>query len=501
MNERVVLGIWTTKCRQHRLLAEIRSTFLASVQALGFLSGLSIFPSPLDMSSTLPRTSQRLLSQSGAHSPKQRISQVRRHLSVTPASRGEIRDVYILSAARTPTGKVLSSLSRYQMLVADFCQFNGSFVPVPAPQLGATAITSALKKSGVPASNITDVYMGNVLQASVGQSPARQASILAGLSPTVDAVTINKVCASGLKAVVFAAQNIQLGLAEAQVAGGMENMSRVPYYMARANQHPPSGSISMEDGLIKDGLWDVYNQFHMGVCAEETAKKHNISRQEQDGYAIQSFHRAQKAWKEGKFADEIAPVTIKGKKGETVIEKDEGYDNLREEKVPTLKPAFVKDGGTVTAANSSTFNDGASALVLGSKEIAAEYGSGSRVLARIISSADAAVDPVDFPVAPAKAVPIALERAGIAKEQVAVWEFNEAFAAVIKANQKILGLDGENVNILGGAISLGHALGSSGSRILTTLLHQLRVGEYGVAAICNGGGAATAMVVQRIEKV
>lgn len=343
--------------------------------------------------------------------------------------------------------------------------------------------------------------MGNVLQGSVGQSPARQASMIAGLSPTVDAVTINKVCASGLKAVVFAAQNIQLGLAEAQVAGGMENMSRVPYYIPRANQHPPFGNISMEDGLIKDGLWDVYNQFHMGVCAEETAKKHNISRQEQDEYAIQSFHRAQKAWKEGRFEDEIAPVTIRGKKGETVIERDEGYDNLREEKVPTLKPAFVKDGGTVTAANSSTFNDGASALVLGSKDIAAEYGSGSRVLARIVSSADAAVDPVDFPVAPAKAVPIALERAGIAKEQVSVWEFNEAFAAVIKANQKILGLSGGNVNMLGGAISLGHALGSSGSRILTTLLHQLRVGEYGVAAICNGGGAATAMVVQRIEKV
>lgn len=343
--------------------------------------------------------------------------------------------------------------------------------------------------------------MGNVLQGSVGQSPARQASMLAGLSPTVDAVTINKVCASGLKAVVFAAQNIQLGLAEAQVAGGMENMSRVPYYIPRANQHPPFGNISMEDGLIKDGLWDVYNQFHMGVCAEETAKKHNISRQEQDEYAIQSFHRAQKAWKEGRFEDEIAPVTIRGKKGETVIERDEGYDNLREEKVPTLKPAFVKDGGTVTAANSSTFNDGASALVLGSKDIAAEYGSGSRVLARIVSSADAAVDPVDFPVAPAKAVPIALERAGIAKDQVSVWEFNEAFAAVIKANQKILGLSGGNVNMLGGAISLGHALGSSGSRILTTLLHQLRAGDYGVAAICNGGGAATAMVVQRIEKV
>ncbi|KAL8751225.1 MAG: hypothetical protein Q9199_006569 [Rusavskia elegans] len=425
-----------------------------------------------------------MTSRATAPRPLQRVAQVRRHLSATPFVKGAIRDAYILSAARTPTGK-----------------FNGSFVPVSAPQLGATAIRSAIAKSGVPAAKITDVYMGNVLQAGVGQSPARQASILAGLSPTVDAVTVNKVCASGLKAVVFAAQNIQLGLAEAQVAGGMENMSTVPYYVPRANQHPPFGTIKMEDGLIKDGLWDVYNQFHMGVCAEETAKKYDISRAQQDEYAITSFHRAQKAWKEGKFLEEIAPVTIKGKKGETVVSEDEGYQNLREEKVPTLKPVFVKDGGTVTAANSSTFNDGASALVIGSHEIAAEFGGSSRVLARIVSSADAAVDPVDFPVAPAKAVPIALERAGITKDQVAIWEFNEAFAAVIKSNQKILSLDASNVNPLGGAIALGHALGSSGSRILTTLLHQLHHGQYGVAAICNGGGAATAMVVQRIERI
>ena len=343
--------------------------------------------------------------------------------------------------------------------------------------------------------------MGNVLQASVGQSPARQASIFAGLSPTVDAVTVNKVCASGLKAVSLAAQNIQLGLAEAQIAGGMENMSRVPYYMPRANQNPPFGTIMMEDGLIKDGLWDVYNQIHMGNCAEETAKKYEITRKEQDQYAITSFKRAQKAWKERKFSEEVVPVTIQSKKGEIVISEDENYQSLQEDKIPRLKPAFMKEGGTVTAANSSTFNDGASALVLGSKEVASDYGSGNRVLARIISSADAAVDPIDFPVAPAKAVPIALERAGISKEQVSIWEFNEAFAAVIKANQKILGLQIHNVNPRGGAISLGHALGSSGSRILTTLLHQLEPGQYGVAAICNGGGAATAMVVQRIERV
>ncbi|KAL9594844.1 MAG: hypothetical protein Q9219_006808 [cf. Caloplaca sp. 3 TL-2023] len=427
-----------------------------------------------------------------------------RHLSTTRFLKNQIQDAYILSAARTPTGKARQATLDFRKVISSVnpsLQFNGSFVSVPAPQLGATAIKSAIAKSGIPIAKITDVYMGNVLQAGLGQSPARQASMFAGLSPTVDAVTINKVCASGLKAVVFAAQNIQLGLAEAQVAGGMENMSTVPYYVPRANQHPPFGTIKMEDGLIKDGLWDVYNQFHMGVCAEETAKKYDISRSQQDEYAISSFHRAQAAWKEGKFRDEIASVTVKSKKAETIVAEDEGYQSLKEEKVPTLKPAFVKDGGTVTAANSSTFNDGASALVIGNRELAAEHGQKSRVLARIVSSADAAVDPVDFPVAPAKAVPIALERAGITKDDVAVWEFNEAFAAVIKANQKILSLGSSNVNPLGGAISLGHALGSSGSRILTTLLHQLQPGQYGVAAICNGGGAATAMVVQRLEKV
>ena len=307
-----------------------------------------------------------------------------------------------------------------------------------APELGAAAIKSAVGKSNLPVEKITDVYMGNVLQGSVGQAPARQASIFAGLAPTVESTTINKVCASGLKAVALAAQNIQLGLAEAQIAGGMENMSRVPYYMARAGQLPPFGNLALEDGLIKDGLWDVYNKFHMGVCAENTAKKYEISREAQDQYAIQSYQRAQEAWSQNKFADEIVPVTVKGKKGDTVIERDEGYDNLRIDKLPTLKPAFVRDGtGTVTAGNASTMNDGASALVITSKELAREFGKGNRALARIVSSADAAIDPVDFPVAPAKAVPIALERAGITKDQVAVWEFNEAFAAVIKANEKV----------------------------------------------------------------
>lgn len=341
--------------------------------------------------------------------------------------------------------------------------------------------------------------MGNVLSAGLGQSPARQASILAGLPSSVEAVTINKVCASGLKAVVFAAQNIILGLAEAQVAGGMESMSRAPYYIPRTSCMPPFGNILLQDGLVKDGLWDVYNQSHMGQCAEITAKKFGISREVQDKYAVQSYARAQKSWECGAFVDEVAPVVVPGKK---IVDTDEGYLDIKPQKVSTLKPAFLHDGtGTITAANSSTFNDGASALVLGNASIARQYGSTSRVLARICGFADAAVDPVDYSIAPSKAIPIALARASITADQVAVWEFNEAFASVVKANEKILGLEGSRINSLGGAISLGHALGSSGSRILVTMLHYLKVGEYGVAAVCNGGGAATAMVVQRVDHV
>jgi len=440
-------------------------------------------PSPLPaMSFRVASSTSRALKSFGTSAG---FNPARRQLSSTTARKQEIRDAYIIAGARTPTAK-----------------FNGSFATVSAPQLGATAIKGAIEKSTVPASEIEKVYMGNVMSAAMGQSPARQAAIFAGLSSSVDAITINKVCASGLKAVVFAGQEIALGQSEAVVAGGMESMSRVPYYLPRGASWPGFGHIQAEDGLIKDGLWDVYNQFHMGVCAENTASKHNVTREEQDAYAIQSFKRAQAAWASGAFDEEVVPVTVKTRKGEVVISKDEGYETLREDKVPTLKPAFKKDGGTITAANSSTFNDGASALVLGSADIVRKYGQNSKILAKLVSSADAALDPIDFPVAPAKAVPIALERAGISMDQVAVWEFNEAFAAVIKANAKILGLpDSARVNPLGGAISLGHALGSSGSRILVTLLHQLKVGEYGVAAICNGGGAATAAVFQRVEGV
>jgi acetyl-CoA C-acetyltransferase len=341
--------------------------------------------------------------------------------------------------------------------------------------------------------------MGMVLQGHAGQAPARQAAIFAGLPNSCEATTINKVCASGLKAVTLGAQAIQLDQSDAIVAGGMENMTRVPYFLPRSSQQPAFGDMKMVDGLVGDGLWDVYNQVHMGICAETTAKKHSITREQQDEYAISSYKRAQAAYQQGLFKDEIVPVTVPGKKGDTIVSEDEQYNKLKLDKVATLKPVFDRSGnGTVTAANSSPLSDGASALILGSEATAKEFGKDSRVLARIVSYGDAAVDPIDFPVAPAKVVPLILKRAGLEAKDIAIWEFNEAFAAVIKANEKILGLQDAKVNPLGGAISLGHALGSSGSRILTTLLHQLKDGEYGCAAICNGGGAATGIIVQKI---
>ncbi|KIX99419.1 uncharacterized protein Z520_04995 [Fonsecaea multimorphosa CBS 102226] len=439
-------------------------------------------------------------------SSSERLAQIHGQLSDQSPRDKEIQDVYILSAARTPTGKFMGALST-----------------VSAPNLGAVAIRAAVSKSNVPPHKITGVYFGNVLQAGVGQAPARQATLLAGLSSSTESITVNKVCSSGLKAVVLAAQSIQLGLAEAQVAGGMESMSSVPYYHPRASQMPKYGDVKIQDGLVEDGLLDKYNQIHMGVCAEKAAEKYGISREDQDAYAIRSFERAQAAWKAGKFEDEIAPVTVSNKGGNMVVTEDEGYNNLKKDKVPTLKSAFVP-GGSVTAANSSLMSDGASAVVLGSKAIAQMFGRGSRVLARIVSSADAALDPVEYPVAPAKAILLALERAQLQVSDIAIWEINEAFAAVVKANEQvspvytihnprllrmmlrpvphqILGLQDAKLNVLGGAIALGHALGSSGARILTTLLHQLRIGDYGLAALCNGGGGATAIIVHRVDSV
>ncbi|KAI5821174.1 Thiolase, N-terminal domain-containing protein [Pyronema omphalodes] len=404
----------------------------------------------------------------------------RRSLSST-ASRSA-GDVYILGAARTATAK-----------------FNGGFKDVSAPTLGSHVVKAALERSGVPGNRVTDLYFGHVLQGQAGQSPARQVVVFAGLPETTEATTINKVCASGLKAVSLAAQNIQLEQSDVMVAGGMENMSRVPYYLAR--NAPAFGHQKLEDGLIKDGLWDVYGNIHMGNCAENTAKKLNITREMQDEYAIESYRRAKAAWDRGAFKNEIVPVSVPGRKGATIVEVDEEYEAIKFDKIPTLKPAFQKEGGTVTAANASTFSDGASAVVLGNLSAAKEFGGDKNVLARIVSYADAATHPIDFPLAPTFAIPKALKKAGLEIKDIAKWEINEAFAAVSKAINITLDLDPSKVNVNGGAISLGHALGSSGSRILTTLLYNLKPGEFGCAAICNGGGGATAVVVQRIDRV
>jgi len=415
--------------------------------------------------------------------PQQRLASIQRQFSSSAPQRREIQDAYIISASRTPVAT-----------------FNGNFTTVSATQLGAIAIKDALEKSKVPISSLDAVYMGNVLSAGVGQAPARQAAIFAGLPTSIEATTINKVCASGLKAVNIAASTIELGQADASIAGGMENMTRVPYYMNRASQQPQFGHQQLQDGLIADGLWDVYNQIHMGNCAEKTAKDHGISRKAQDDYAIETYKRAQAAYKHGLFKEEIVPVTVKSKKGEVVISEDEQYNKLKLDKIATLKPAFAKGpDATVTAANASPLSDGASALVLGNKQIAQQYGKDSRVLAKIITYCDAAVDPIDFPIAPASVVEKLLQKSGLSKDDISIWEFNEAFAAVILANAKILGLGVDNVNPRGGAIALGHALGSSGSRILVTLLHQLEVGQYGAAAICNGGGASSGIIVQRVS--
>ncbi|KAF9157149.1 erg10, acetyl-CoA C-acetyltransferase [Mortierella sp. AD011] len=387
-----------------------------------------------------------------------------------------LNEVVIVSAVRTPVG----------------C-FNGSLKSFTAPQLGAIAIRGAIEKAGIKADQVEEVYMGNVLQANVGQSPARQAALGAGCPLTTEATTINKVCASGMKAVMLAAQGLQTGARDVMVAGGMESMSQAPYYSPRNTGY---GHQTLTDGIIKDGLWDVYNQFHMGNCAENTADKLKITREQQDAYAVESYSRAAKAWKDGVFTNEVVPVSIKDKKGEKIIAEDEEYKNVKFDKIPGLKPAFQKVNGTVTAANASSLNDGASALVLMTRTKADELGL--KPLAKILSFADAAIAPIDFPIAPAAAFPKALEKANLKVEDIDLFEFNEAFSVVAIANNQLLGLDPKKVNVAGGAVGLGHPIGSSGSRILVTLIHLLKQGQKGGAAICNGGGAASAIVIERL---
>ena len=391
-----------------------------------------------------------------------------------------MKEVYIVSAVRTPMGS-----------------FGGALSSVPAPKLGAVAIKGALEKAGIDAKEVDEVFMGNVLQAGLGQAPARQAALGAGLAQDVPCTTVNKVCASGMKSIHLGAQSIMVGDNDVVVVGGMENMSAVPHYY-NARNATKLGDVKMKDGMVLDGLTDVYNQVHMGVCAEKCAKEEGFTREEQDAFAIESYNRAAKAWGEGKFADEVVPVEVPQRRGDAlVIAEDEEYKNVKMEKIPALRPVFDKEG-TVTAANASTLNDGASALILMSKEKADALGV--KPMAKILANADAAHEPEWFTTAPTPAVNNALKKAGLSANDVDFWELNQAFSVVGLVNTKKLGLDSSKVDVNGGAVALGHPLGSSGSRIIVTLLNVLKQngGKIGGAGICNGGGGASAMIVEMV---
>jgi acetyl-CoA C-acetyltransferase len=391
-----------------------------------------------------------------------------------------MKEVFIVAAKRTPIGGFLGNLSH-----------------LSATELGRIAIENALAETSIPKTDIDSVYMGNVLSANVGQSPARQAAKFAGIDDHTDATTVNKVCAAGMKAVMLGAQQIQLGVDSIVVAGGMESMSNVPHYInQRVGNKMGNGIIT--DGLLKDGLTDVYNNFHMGNAAEICVRKYNISREEQDEYALLSYSRAAKAFAAGKFDKEIIPIEVKQKSGTVTITQDEDVTKLIAEKVPTLRPSF-EEGGTITAANASNLNDGAAAFVMVSAEMLEKYSL--TPLAKIIGYADAAQAPEWFTTSPSIAIPKALKQAGLSQDEIDYFEINEAYASVILANQRILGIDPEKINIYGGGVAMGHPIGASGARIITTLISVLAQegGKYGVAAICNGGGGASAVVIENLQ--
>jgi acetyl-CoA C-acetyltransferase len=392
-----------------------------------------------------------------------------------------MKEVYIVSAQRTPIGN-----------------FGGALAALSAPQLGSHAIRAALAKINLDPQLVEEVYFGNVISAGIGQAPVTQASIGAGIPNTVPGTTVNKVCASGMKSIMMGALSIMTGERDCVVAGGMESMSNIPYYLDKARNGYKLGHGTVVDGLVKDGLWDVYKDYHMGNAAELCAAECNISREDQDAFALESYRRSTAAYKQGKFTAEIAPISVPVRgKDPLVVAEDEEYKNLRADKVPGLKPAFQKDG-TVTAANASKLNDGAAALVLMSREKLEKLGL--TPIARILSFADAQQAPEWFTTAPAKAMPIAVEKAGLTMDKIDFFEINEAFSVVSIANNQLMKLDPAKVNVYGGAVSLGHPLGASGARIIVTLLNVLRQegGKYGAAGICNGGGGASAMVVERM---
>ncbi|CAH1108733.1 unnamed protein product [Psylliodes chrysocephalus] len=389
------------------------------------------------------------------------------------------KDVVIISAVRTPMGPFL-----------------GSMAPLTAPRLGAIAIEAAVERAGIPKEEIKEVFMGNVCQGGVGQAPARQATIFAGLPKSTICTTVNKVCSSGMKSVMFATQSLLLGDQDVILAGGMESMSNVPYYMKRGQT--PYGGVNLSDGVVLDGLWDVYNKFHMGNCAENTAKKLNISRQQQDEYAINSYKRSAEGYKNNVYASELVAVNVPQKRGtpDLVVAADEEYKRVNFDKFGKLATVFQRENGTVTAGNASTLNDGAAALILTTSENAKRLNA--KPLARVVSYQDGECDPVDFPIAPAVAIPKLLEKTGVSKDEVAMWEINEAFSVVVLANQQILGLNPDKINIHGGAVSLGHPIGMSGARLIVHLVHSLKSGEKGVAAICNGGGGASSVMIEKL---
>jgi len=392
-----------------------------------------------------------------------------------------MREVVIVSAVRTPMGSFMGGLSS-----------------VPATKLGSVAIKGALDKINLDPNQVQEVYMGNVLQAGLGQAPARQAALGAGIPDSVPCTTVNKVCASGMKAVMFGVQAIKCGDADVVVAGGMESMSNTPFYSINTRSGHKYGNTQLLDGIYNDGLQDAYDKEAMGCSGDKTAAKYNISREEQDAFAIESYKRSAKAWSDGKFKEEIVPVEIPQRKGEPVIfAEDEEYKNVNFDKIPGLRAVFTKDG-TVTAANASTINDGASAIVLMSREKADELGL--KPLAKVLGYGDASQEPQWFTTSPAKAVPVALGKAGLKKEDIDYWEFNEAFSVVGIVNTQLLELDPTKVNVNGGAVSLGHPLGNSGCRILVTLINVLKQndGKIGCAGICNGGGGASAMVIENV---
>tara|TARA_B100001248_G_scaffold243313_1_gene211496 strand:+ start:17899 stop:19077 length:1179 start_codon:yes stop_codon:yes gene_type:complete len=392
-----------------------------------------------------------------------------------------MKEVVIVSAVRTPIGS-----------------FGGALSSVSATKLGAAAILGAIDKIKLDKDTIDEVFLGNVLQANLGQAPARQAAIYAGLSENIPCTTINKVCSSGMKSIMIAAQTIMCGDNDIVIAGGMENMSSVPHYFTKGRTGQKLGNMQLIDGMVKDGLTDVYSNVHMGLCAEKCAKEMNLSREEQDNFAVESYNRSNNSWKSGKFSNEVVHVEVPQRKGDPIlVTEDEEYKNVKLEKIPQLRPVFDKDG-TVTAANASTLNDGASALILMSAQRAKEMKI--QPIAKIRSFSDAAQEPEWFTTAPAKAVPLAIKKAGLNKNDIDYYELNEAFSVVGLANMKILGINDDKVNVNGGAVSLGHPLGSSGSRIIVTLINVLAQNEakLGVAGICNGGGGASAMVIELI---